>query len=329
MRALVFDRYGGPDVVRITDVERPTPEANEILVRVHASAVNTGDWRIRAAAFPGILAIPGRLMFGIFRPRNPRLGSEYSGVVEEVGASVASFVEGDRVFGMSVSGGASAEYLAVPEESAVANMPGSLDFEGAAGMPFGAICALFFLDECARLQPEQRVLIIGASGGVGAFAVQIAKALGAHVTAVAGSDSQNLVLDLGADEAVDYRTTDIATLGQQFDVVFDTFGAISPRTSRDLLVEGGLFLPLNIGLREIGAALFDRFRKRKIRLAVNPDRKEDMIRLARMIQDGVLRPVVDSVYALEDAARAHARVESRHKKGAVVMRIAHAADGAK
>lgn len=321
MKALTYDRFGGPDVVRITKVNRPSPNPEEILVRVHASAVNTGDWRIRAAAFPGILSVPGRLMFGILRPRNPRLGSEYAGVVEEAGASVSRFQPGDHVFGMMASGGASAEYLAVPATSAVAKMPASLSFEEAAGIPFGGLCALVFLGEFAALQPAQRVLIIGASGGVGAYAIQIAKSLGAYVTAVAGPDSQDFVAELGADETFDYRATDITSLGRRFDVVFDTFGAISPKVSRGLLVEDGLFLPLNIGIREIGAALLNRFRKRKIRLAVNPDRMDDMLRLAVMVEQGELRPVVDTVYAFEDASKAHAHVESRHKKGAVVLSI--------
>lgn len=326
MKALTYSQYGGPEVVQITEVETPTPVPDEILVRVHASSVNTGDWRIRAAAFPGIMAIPGRLMFGLFRPRNPRLGSEFAGVVDGVGASVSKFEEGDLVFGMTPLGGATAEYLAVSDSSAVAKMPASLGFEDAAGMPFGGLCALVFLGEYAALKPSQRVLIVGASGGVGAFAVQVAKALGAHVTAVSGPDSQDFVASLGADETVDYKTTDIASLGQRFEVVFDTFGAISPKASRELLVEGGLFLPLNFGLPEIGAALLNRFRTRKIRLAVNPDRMEDMERLAKMIEKGVVCPVVDSVYPLEEAVQAHARVESRHKLGAVVLRIVDQTD---
>lgn len=321
MKALTYERYGGPDVVRVTEVDRPTPGDGEVLVRVHASAVNTGDWRIRAAAFPGVLAIPGRLMFGLLHPRNPRLGAEFAGVVEDLGAGATRFDPGDRVFGMVTSGGASAEYLAMPENGAIARMPAALSFEEAAGIPFGGLCALVFLDEYAELKPGQKVLIAGASGGVGAFAVQIAKALGAHVTGVAGPESQDFVAQLGADETVDYRKTDLSSLGGGFDVVFDTFGSISPALARALLVEGGLFLPLNFGLPEIGAALLDRFRSRKIRLAVNADRMEDMERLAQLVEDGKLHPVVDSVYPLSEAARAHAHVESRHKKGSIVLRI--------
>ena len=321
MKALTYERYGGPEVVQVTEVDAPSTGDGDILVRVHASAVNTGDWRIRAAAFPGILAIPGRLMFGLFRPRNRRLGSEFAGVVERVGASANRFKPGDRVFGMVTSGGASAEYLAVPATGAIAEMPASLTFEQAAGIPFGGLCALVFLDEFAKVQPGQKVLIAGASGGVGAYAVQIAKALGAHVTGVAGPGSQEFVASLGADETIDYRKTDLASLSGGYDVVFDTFGAVFPKLSRSLLVEGGLFLPLNFGLREIGAALLNSFRKRKIRLAVNEDRREDMERLVTLIEQGKLRPVVDTVYPLEEAQHAHANVEGRHKKGSIVLKI--------
>jgi NADPH:quinone reductase-like Zn-dependent oxidoreductase len=263
-------------------------------------------------------------MFGLFRPRNKRLGSEFAGVVEAVGPSAKRFKPGDRVFGMMTSGGASAEYLTIPDTGAIAHMSASLSFEEAAGIPFGGLCALVFLGEFAALKPGGKVLIAGASGGVGAYAVQIAKALRTHVTGVAGPDSQEFVTSLGADETIDYRQSDLTTLASGFDVVFDTFGSISPRLSRRLLAEGGLFLPLNFGLREIGAALLNRFRNRKIRLAVNEDRLEDMMRLAELVEEGKLRPVIDSVHPMEEAAEAHARVESRHKRGSVVLKIADA-----
>ena len=326
MKAMTYERYGGPEVVRVEDVDAPSPGDGEILIRVHASAVNTADWRIRAAAFPGILAIPGRLMFGIFSPRNPRLGSEFAGVVERVGPSAKRFKPGDRVFGMATSGGATAELFAVPETGAIAEMPASLTFEEAAAVPFGALCALVFLSEYASLKPGQKVLIAGASGGVGTYAVQIAKALGAHVTGVAGPESQEFVASLGADVTIDYRKSDLTALQGDFDVVIDTYGMISPKLSRNLLVEGGLFLPLNFGLREIGASFLNSLRTRKIQLAVNEDRMDDMLRIADLIEVGKLRPVIDSVYPLAEAAHAHRQVESRHKRGAVVLRIEGASE---
>ncbi len=322
MRALTYTRYGPPEVVGVSEVPRPEPNRDEVIVRVVSSAVNTGDWRIRAAAFPGILAIPGRLMFGIFRPRNTRLGSEFAGIVEETGSGVTRFEPGQAVYGLLSSGGAAAEFVAIPETGAISRMPHAIGFDEAAALPFGGLCALVFLTEFASLQEGQRVLIIGASGGVGCYAVQIAKACGAHVTGVSGPDSQNFVAGLGADETIDYKATDIAGIGRQYDVVFDTIGALSPAQSRRLLRPGGLFLPLNFGLRELAATALNAWRSRKIRLAVNPDRAEDLARLTEMVEGGRLRPVIDTRYPLEEAARAHAHVEARHRMGAVVLSIA-------
>ena len=322
MKALTYDRYGGPDVVEVKDVPRPTPKADQVLVRVQASAVNTADWRIRAADFPGILAVPGRLMFGLLRPRNHRLGSEYAGTVDAVGPAVTRFKPGDRVFGLSASGGASAEYVAVTENSAIAAIPASLGFDEAAALPFGGGCALVFIADFAKLTAGQKILILGASGGVGAYAVQIAKALGAHVTGVAGPTNQRFVQDLGADVVVNYQTTDVAGLSQRFDVIFDTIGAITPQVSRQLLVKGGIFLPLNFGLPEIGAALLNGLRDRKIRLAVSGDSSSNLLRLLRLLENGELRPVIQVRYPLEEAALAHAKVETRHRNGAIILTIA-------
>lgn len=321
MRALTYTRYGPPDVVRVRDLPRPEPKPGEVLVRVRASTVNTADWRIRAAAFPGVLAVPGRLMYGLRRPRDPRLGSEFAGTIERLGAGVSRFAQDARVYGISATGGASAEYIVVREDSAVAPIPASLDFDEAAALPFGGLCALVFLADIARLRPSRKVLIVGASGGVGAYAVQVAKALGARVSGVAGPDSQRFVRELGADETIDYRSTDVARLDERFDVVLDTIGVLTPSRSRGLLAAGGLFLPLNFGLREIGAALLNPFRSRKIRIAVNGDSAEDLARLSAMVERGELRAVIDSRYPLEQAALAHARVEGRHRRGAIVLAI--------
>ncbi|WP_424969750.1 NAD(P)-dependent alcohol dehydrogenase [Dinoroseobacter sp. S76] len=324
MKALTYARYGGPDVVQISDLPRPEAGAGELLIRVHASAVNTADWRLRAAAFPGIMAIPGRLMFGLTRPRNPQMGSEFAGVVEAVGDGVTRFAPGDRVFGMQPNGGASAEYIAVAEDSAVAPMPEGLSFDEAAALPFGGLCALVFLQDFANLEQGQHVLIIGASGGVGTYAVQIAKALGAEVTGVSGPDSQGFVTGLGADHVVNYRETRLADLPGGYDLVFDTVGVASPGQALGLLKPGGLFLPLNFGLREIGAALMNPLRDRKIRLEVNPDRAEDLTRLAALVAAGKLRPVIDTRFPLDEARAAHAKVETRHRQGSIILTMPEA-----
>lgn len=321
MKALVFDRYGPPDVIRVAEIPVPPIKPDEVLVRVHASAVNTADWRIRAAAFPGILSIPGRLMFGVSRPRCRRLGSEFAGRVDKAGADVTRFKPGDRVYGIVSPGGAAAEYLAVSETDAVAKMPGSLDFLQAAALPFGGLCALAFLSDFGGLSPGRQVLIVGASGGVGAYAVQIAKALGAHVTGVAGPENQDFVAELGADVVLDYRATPTSDWPTGFDVVFDTFGALGPAEARRLLADGGLFLPLNFGVHEIAAALVNPLRRRKTRLAVSPDTAEGLAALNSLVENGRLKPIVGRVFRLEDAASAHALVETRHRRGSVVLSL--------
>lgn len=319
MKALTYERYGPPDVVRIEEVARPILRPNELLIRVQASAVNTSDWRIRAAAFPGIAALPARFIFGLFRPRNTRLGSEFAGVVEAVGPEVTSFDPGQRVFGITSKGGASAEYLAVPETSAVGEKPEHLSFEEAAALPFGGLAALVFLQQFGGLHANQRILIVGASGGVGIYAVQIAKALGAHVTGIAGPESQTLVSSLGADVTLNYKTTRPTDISDRFDFVLDPVGVVSPRQARTLLRRGGLFLPLNIGLRELVAALLNPFFDRKVRLAVNPNTQKDLKHLAGLVRDGKVQPVIDTVYPLSEASAAHAHVETRHRKGAIVL----------
>ena len=322
MRALTYERYGPPEVVRITDVPKPEAGPGEVLVHVHASGVNTGDWRIRSAAFPGVLAIPGRLMFGVLKPRNRRLGTEFAGTVEALGEGTTRFAVGDRVYGFVSKGGATAEYLAISQHAAIAAIPSSLSFEDAAAVPFGGLAALVFLTQFGALQVGQSVLIVGASGGVGAYAVQIAKAYGAVVTGVAGRENQELIHDLGADQAVDYTATDVSKLGARFDLILDTVGALSPSEAFKLLKTGGTFLPLNMGLREIGAVLLNRFRDETIKLGVNEDKAEDLATLNALIEDRKLRPLIDHVYPLDRASEAHARVEGRHKKGAVILRVA-------
>lgn len=321
MQALIRTRYGPPEVVQVADLPQPEPAANELLIRVRASAVNTGDWRVRAAAFPGVLAIPGRLMFGILAPRNHRLGTEFAGLVEDTGRQATRFAAGDRVYGMLPSGGATAQYLTIPATDAVAPIPPGLDFEQAAALPFGGLCALAFLKDFGSLKAEQKLLIVGASGGVGAYAVQVGKALGAAVTGVAGPDSQALLKSLGADATIDYRRTTVRDWPEGFDLVFDTVGALSPRHARGLLRDGGLFLPLNFGLRELGAVLLNPLRSSRIRLAVNEDTAEGLRQLSKLVEDGRLRPVIDSRYPMAEAARAHTQVESRHRQGSIVLTV--------
>lgn len=321
MKAMIYRRYGGPDVVEPAILRRPEPAPGELLIRVRAASVSTADWRLRAAAFPGIMQVPGRLMFGLIRPRKRVLGMDFAGEVAATGPGVTGFAPGDRVFGFS-GGGAHAEYLTLKASGAVAPIPEGLDFAQAAALPFGGLAALVFLRDFGGLAAGQRVLILGASGGVGAYAVQIPRHIGAEVTGVASAANHVLLRDLGAAHVLDYHSEDPLG-GGPYDLILDTVGATGFAEARRALAPRGLFLPLNFGLREILQALRARLAGGpRIRIAVNEDRREDLDTLSDLVRRGALRPVIDSRYPLEALPRAYAHVEARHRRGAVILDIA-------
>lgn len=325
MQAAVYTRYGGPEVVNLAQIARPEPGKGEILVRVGAAGVTTADWRMRAAAFPGMIsAIAGRLMFGLRRPRNPVLGDDFAGTVAVVGADVTGFAPGDRVFGFA-GGGAHAEYVVVPATGAVAPTPHDLTDEQAAALPFGGLAALAFLDRFARVQTGERVLVIGASGGVGAYAVQIARALRASVSAVASGAAMALVKDLGAQRVHDYRDGDPPVPDGGYDVILDTFGALDYARAAPMLAAGGRFVPLNFGLRDLWLGRRAKANGHRQILRVNGDTRAGLDRLSEMIAAGQLRPVIDRIYPFDAIRAAYAHVETRHRKGAVVLRMGPAA----
>lgn len=318
MRAVTCRRYGGPEVLRIARVARPVPGPGEVLVRVASAVVTTADWRLRAAAFPGVLAPLGRAMFGVFRPRNPVPGSAYAGRVVAAGPG-AELVPGTEVLGFAPSG-AHAEYLVAGAGACIRPRPEEMGAREGAALSFGGLSALVFLRDVARLAPGQRVLIAGGSGEVGAMAVQIAVAMGAQVTATASAGNLALLRELGAQEVLDYRRADPGAGGPRFDLVLDTFGALRPAGLGRILRPGGIFVPLNFGLPEIAAALVPALASgRRVKLHVSGDRPEDLQALLDLWQAGHLRPVIGQVFPMEQVAAAHALVESRHKRGAVVL----------
>ena len=319
MKAATYQRYGDADVLEIRDIARPEPGDDEILVKVFAAAVTTADWRLRAAAFPGIMALPGRLMFGLRRPRNPVLGNAFSGRVVARGKDVTRFRLGDAVFGFS-GAGAHAGYLVVKAGGPVAAKPENIGYGEAAAVPFGGLSALVFLRDFAAVKPGETVLINGASGGVGVWAVQIAKHLGAKVTGVAGTGNVDLVRSLGADDAIDYRREDAAASGKRHDIVLDTVGKLPWARAKRILKKTGRYVPLEFGGREILQALWAGLTGGpKVVLNVSGDTREDMEVLAGMLATGELRAVVDSRFPLDEIAAAHRRVETRHANGAVVV----------
>ena len=314
MRAAVVDRYGPPDVVRVADVPRPKPGAREVLVRVQAAAVTSGDARIRGARFPAGFGPAVRLAFGITRPRRRVLGSAFAGLVESVGAELDGVAPGRAVCGMTGTKlGAHAQYL-VARADRVAQVPAGVAPDDAAGVLFGGTAALFFLRDKASVAPGMAVLVNGASGAVGTNAVQLAKHFGATATAVTSAANAELVTGLGADHVIDYTSQDIAAAGARFDVVLDCVGNLTIKSGRPLLTDGGV-LVLAV------ASLWDAIRARGNVVAGSaPERVEDIELLLGLFAAGQLTVVHDHAYDLDDIVEAHRRVDTGHKRGNVIVR---------
>lgn len=313
MKAAVAPRYGPPEVIRIKDVAKPVPKANQVLIRMRATTVTSGDVRLRKAD-PWIV----RLFMGLTRPKTSILGSDLAGEVEAIGKDVTRFKVGDPVFG----GGPSthAEYVCVKEDGLRAPKPANMTFEEAAAVPFGALSALHFLRK-ANVRPGQKVLIYGASGAVGTYAVQLAKHFGAEVTGVCGTANLDLVRSLGADRVIDYTKEDFAR-PLTYDVVFHTVGKISFLRSLRALKKGGVYasdLMLAPFLRKLWGAVAGG--KKVIGGIANP-KVEDLVFLRDLIEAGKLRAIIDKRYPLDEIVEAHRYVERGHKKGNVVVVMA-------
>ena len=316
MRAVVHDRYGPPDVLRIEAVERPVPAANEVLVRIHATTVNRTDCHMRAAR-----PFLWRFYLGLRRPKRRILGSEFAGVIEAVGAAVTEFEVGDRVFGLR--SGAHAEFVCVREAGLVAHMPSGMTFEEAAAVCDGATQALAPLRRVG-VGEGTRLLVYGASGSCGTAAVQLGKHLGAHVTAVCNTKNVELVRSLGADEVVDYLQEDFTKSGETYDVVLDAVGKHSFRRSRRSLKPGGRFLATD-GLHNFPLALLtSRIGDRKVVFTVARPTKADVLHIKELLEAGRYRPVIDRVQPLEDVVEAHRYVDTLQKTGNVVLTVSPA-----
>lgn len=314
MRAAVIERYGAPEVVHVVDVPRPRPRAEEVLVRVEAAAVTSGDARIRGARFPAGFRIPARMAFGIVRPRRSILGSSFSGVVEEVGTRVHDLAPGDEVCGMTgFKFGAHAEYLTVPVKK-IADKPSGVTHEDAAGLLFGGTTALYFLRDKASVGPGMSVLVNGASGAIGTNAVQLAKHFGATVTAVTSAPNAQLVMDLGADQVIDYTDHALTATAERFDVVLDAVGNLSIQSGRRLLRDQGVLL---LAVASLGTTIRARG---NVVAGSTPERVDDFTFLLQLLDQGEITVVHDQTYALDEIADAHRRVDSGHKRGNIVVR---------
>jgi NADPH:quinone reductase-like Zn-dependent oxidoreductase len=316
VRAVVHDKYGPPDVLRVEDVERPVPEEDEVLVKIHATTVNRTDCH-RRAADPFLW----RLMAGLRRPKHRILGGELAGQVEAVGAAVSEFAVGDHVFGTSGPRlGAHAEFICRRESGLIAHKPTGMTFEEAAAVPDGALSALACLRK-AGLREGQRILVYGASGSIGTAGVQLAKYFGADVTAVCNTKNLELVRSLGADRVIDYTRDDFTKNGETYDVIFDAVGKHAFRRCRRSLKPGGIYLPTD-GLRNFGLALWtSRIGDKKVLFALPNSTKEDVLLIKELIEAGKYRAVIDRSYPLEDVVEATRYVETKQKTGNVVLTV--------
>ena len=326
MRAIVCTDYGPPDVLQLRDVPRPVPKDNEVLVRIRATTVSAADCELRRFDFAPWIWVPMRLAFGTRRPRRRVLGQELAGDVEAVGKKVGSLKKGDRVFAATgIPLGAYAEYICLPENpptGAIATMPANLDYAEAAAVPYGGGEALLFLRK-ADVRSGQRVLVNGAGGSFGTFAVQLAKILGADVTAVDSAPKLEMLRSIGADRVIDYAQEDFTASPETYDVIFDVVrGTPSARMVR-LLTENGWLLMANPGFLQIVRARWvARGSKKRVSFAGSSGTREDLAYLRDLVEAGRLHPVIDRRFPLEQMVDAHRYAESGQKLGNVVVVVA-------
>jgi NADPH:quinone reductase-like Zn-dependent oxidoreductase len=323
MRAIVCTKYGPPDVLAMREVPKPVPAADEILIKVQATTVTVGDFRIRSFKVPLFVWLPVRLVFGIRKPRKSILGIELAGEVEAVGKDVKRFRKGDRVFAATLRGfGAYAEYRCVPEDGPVAVKPANLTYEEAAAVPIGARTALHYLSQ-AGVRPGDEVLIYGASGSVGTYAVQLARHFGARVTAVCSTANVQWVKSLGADTVIDYTVEDFTRSGKAYDVVFDTVDKCSFAACMQALKKSGTYLnctPQLPGPRILWTKLTSK--KRLVLGGSPPETAAALDVLRELFEAGKLKVIVDRRYTFEQMIDAHRYVDDGHKKGNVVVAVA-------
>lgn len=322
MKAAVYERYGPPEVVQIAELPKPVPKLNEVLIKVHATTVTSGDWRVRSMKVPRGFGLLSRLVFGLSKPKQPILGTELSGVVESVGEKVRKFKVGDPVFAFNGAGmGCHAEYKCMPENGAVVLKPENLSYEQAAALSFGGSTALDFLRR-GKLQAGESVLVNGASGGVGTALVQIARHQGAEVTAVCGGANAALVQSLGAQHVIDYRTQDFTQNGQHYDIIVDTAGtAPYARCKGSLKDKGRLLLVLGSLPDMLRIPWIHLTSQHRIVAGPAAERVEDLLTLAELARAGKYTPVIDRTYPLEEIVEAHRYMDSGRKRGNVVVTI--------
>lgn len=320
MRAVTYSEYGSPEVLQLSDVEKPEPGDNEVLIKVYATTVTSADWRARSFTLPRGYGFLGRLFFGITKPRQPILGTELSGVVESTGKDVTRFKSGDQVFAFGgAKMGCYVEYKCMSEKGAIALKPANLNFEEAAALSFGGTTVLEFFRR-GELQSGEKVLINGASGGVGTAAVQIARYYGAEVTAVCSGGNVDLVKSLGATHVIDYTREDFTRNGKTYDLIMDTVGTAPFNRSKHSLSERGRLLQVLGDLPDLIQAVWVSFTgKKKVIAGPAMELPEDLLTLAKLAEEGKYKPFIDRQYTFDEIVEAHRYVDSGRKRGNVVI----------
>lgn len=316
MKAIAWTNYGSPEVLKLIELEKPTPKKDEVLIKIHASSVTAGDCRLRAFKVPIGFWLPTRLVFGLTKPRNKISGMDISGEVESVGSEVTQFNPGDLVYGTTgMKLGANAEYTCLSESAALVAKPNNSNHQQAVAVIFGGMTAIHFLKDKASLQRGQKVLINGASGAVGTAAIQLANYLGAEVTAVCSTANIDLVKSLGATAVIDYSKNDVTQQNETYDVILDTVGNLSVAQCKQQLTEQGKAILINTGLLTNLSSLF----RRDLICGVAAETKENLNFLRARVEAGDIKAVIDRSYPLEQTAEAHRYVDTGRKKGNVVI----------
>jgi NADPH:quinone reductase-like Zn-dependent oxidoreductase len=324
MKSIIVNAYGGPEVLELKNIEKPTPKSNEVLIKIEATAVTRASVMMRTGT-----PYFGRLFTGISKPKVKTPGTDLSGVVEVVGAEVSNFIVGDKVIAATdLKCGAYAEYICLSEDEIIVHQPANITAEEATGIIDGGVTALAFFTDQVTINPGDKVLINGASGSIGTAAIQLAKDSGAEVTAVCSGKNVSLVKDLGADYVLDYTKNELEKSSKEFDVIFDTVGKLSFRKAKKNLTGIGVFLTPVLEFSALLHMLFvNPFSKKKLKFAATGLRKHDLrmrdlIKITDMLSNNTLKTVIDKVYPLEQIQDAHKYVDAGHKRGNVIIKIA-------